>query len=312
MLRIVSRDTVPYVVVIWVLTFAARIPYRLVCRVCVVSAVLASMLALIENPVVLMGSQRLAAFTGGNVVVDDSAGSDQLGLHSSAYFVLLSLFLVDSFRRNGTLPKTAAYVVLGFLFLLLIKYDVRTTYTMLAAYVIGHVLRSRWGRPLRQAAVFVAALALISCAGALITTNVFDDAASWGSGRLGNYEFRINMLAQRDLLPLLFGTGPSSDAFVTPMWWWDAKDSHSDLFHELVETGIVGLAGLCAFFLALWKRLASISRPLFLSLLCCSAISNGLLQRPTEFFLLALAMAAAERGVVGNRNPALGWARGRA
>jgi O-antigen ligase len=129
---------------------------------------------------------------------------------------------------------------------------------------------------------------------------VLNDAELWGSGRIGSYEFRIDMLLQRDLLPLIFGSGPGSDELVIPVWWWNAKDAHSDLLHTLIETGLLGLLGVCIFLWALWKRLEPTSRPLLLSLLAGSAISNGLLARPTEFFLLVLAIAVAESRVAAS------------
>jgi hypothetical protein len=294
LLRIATREVVPYLVVIWVLTYSSRLPWRLVCLLCLTSSVIAGVLALAGEPVVLLGVRRLAAFTGGNVAIPDH-GADQLGLHSSAYFILLCLFQVDGIRRAGLISARWSNPVLCFLLILLIQYQVRTTFIMLAAYVIGHIWRSRWRRLLIEGGSIVAAIILICGAAVLALADILGDVETWGSGRVESYQFRITMVIQRDLMPLIFGTGPGSDLMVIPAWWWGAKDSHSDLFHTLVETGILGTIGLAIFFCTLWSRLNATGRPLLWGLLASSAISNGLLSRPPEFFLLALAMAVAEQ-----------------
>lgn len=295
LIRISARELVPYVAAIWLLTFSTRLPYRLVNVVVLASSVLAGALALTGEPLQMIHSVRLSPFTG---------GEGQLGLHSSAYFIIVSLFIVDGYRRTGCMPGKLSIPVLGFLLVVLVGYQVRTAMVMLGAYAIGHAWESRWRRLVLDTGLLALGFTLICAAGALVLTDALSDTQWWGSGRVGSYQFRLALLMQRDLVPLMFGSGPGSDAFVIPVWWWDAKDSHSDLFHTLVEEGVIGLLGMATFLYALWLRLDRVARPLLLSLLVCAAISNGLLGRPTEFFLLIVAMAVVQnRLALGSHSP---------
>lgn len=293
--RLASHEFVAYVVSIWLLTFATRLPYKLLCFLSLASAAIAAVLALAGDPVVIVDSPRLAAFTGGDAPVP-GAGNDVLGLHASAYFVLLCLFLIDGFRRTGAISGKLAVPVMAVLFVLILEYEVRTAIVMLAAYALGHLWWSRWRALTLEIGLLGLACVLIYVAGAFVLTDfdVLRDANSWGSGRGASYQFRIALLSQRDLLPLIFGTGPGSDAFRIPIWWWDEMEAHSDVLHTLVETGLAGLISMGIFFGALWARLSPVSRPLVLSLLACTAVSNGVLTRPTDLFLLVVAMAVAE------------------
>lgn len=293
--RILLRELVPYVAAISILAFSARLPHRLVCVVMIASSVLAGTLALTGEPLQMLDSSvRLSPITG---------GEGELGLHSSAYFALVSLFIVDSYRRTGWMPGRLSVPILGILLVMLVGYQVRTTLAMLGAYVVGHAWESRWRHVVRDIGLLGLGFAFLYAASAFVLTGGPSDIESWGSGRVGSYQFRVALLIQRDLVPLMFGSGPGSDAFDIPIWW-GPKDSHSDIFHTLVEEGVVGFLGLAIFLYALWLRLDRMARPLLLSLLVCTAISNGLLVRPTEFFLLIVAMAVAQsRLALGNHSP---------
>lgn len=292
--RLASHELVAYVTSIWILTFATRLPYRLVCYLSLASAAIAAVLAVVEDPVMIVDTPRLAAFTGGDYAPADS--NDVIGLHASAFFILLCLLLVDGFRRTGAISGKLAFPVVAVLFVVLLGYEVRTAIVMLGAYVLGHLWWSRWRALVAQIGLFGLACVLLYFAAVFVLTDfeLLRDISSWGSGRGASYEFRIALLWQRDLLPLLFGTGPGSDAFKTSLWWWAELESHSDVLHTLVETGLAGFVSLGIFFGALWMRLSPVSRPLLLSLLACTAVSNGVLTRPTDIFLLVLAMAVAE------------------
>jgi hypothetical protein len=285
--RIVLRETIPYLAAIWLLSWPERLPLRLVGIAGAVAFAIAAVWAVTGEPIVLFdGSQRLAGFTG---------GESELGLHGSAYFILLSLFIFDRMRATERFPAAIAWPAIGLAVVLLTLYQVRTTQLMLAIYGLGYLWTSNTkrfiaGLGLAGVAALLAAMALM-----LVLAGSPADLQTWGSGRLGSYLFRLDLLSERDLLPLIFGAGPGSDVVVTPVWWWEAKDSHSDLFTTVVETGLVGLIGVAIFFAAIWSRLSPEGRPLLVALVASSAISNGLLVRPTEFFLLIIAMAVVER-----------------
>ena len=260
------------------------------------SSALAGALARTGEPVQMIDSVRLSRFTG---------GEGQLGLHSSAYFILLSLFIVDGYRRTGCMPGKLSVPALGFLLVVLVGYQVRTAMVVLRAYAIGHAWEPRWRRVVLDTGLLALGLTLICAAGVLVLTDALSGAQMWGGGRVGSNQFRLALLTRRDLVPLMFGIGPGSDAIVIPVWWWQTMDSHSDVLHTLIEAGAVGLLGIATFLYGLWLRLDRAARPLLLSLVARTAISNGLLARPTEIFLLVVAMAVAEihQFALGNHSP---------
>jgi hypothetical protein len=123
-------------------------------------------------------------------------------------------------------------------------------------------------------------------AGLVLIALGFEQADALASGRLANYAQRLSLLGERSLAALLVGTGPGTDLLRTDIWWWDEKDSHSDLLRLLWEGGIVGLLAVLAFWGLVLLREGRALLPLVLALLVSSAISNAFLTRPNAAFLL--------------------------
>jgi hypothetical protein len=315
-MRIVLRELVPYVASIWLLSYAERLSIPLVRWTVLGAAGLAGLLAIAGPPLHMVdGSVRLFPFTG---------GAGDLGLHPSAYFVMLLLLMVDELRIGQRLGGRLSIAIELYLSVLIVGYQVRTTWAMVAAYAIGHAHYSRWRHLTYNLLLIAVALVVIGLAFGMVATHLVENVESWGSGRIGSYEYRFDMLLHRDLTQLLFGTGPGSDDIVIPIWWWGVRDAHNDILDAMIETGFVGLAGILLFLAGLWMRLGQKARPLIWALLASSLVSNGMLSRPTEFVFLALAMALAEssrqrslplvkhepRAEWPEDEPRLGWSAG--
>ena len=123
----------------------------------------------------------------------------------------------------------------------------------------------------------------------------FEDgsAENMGSGRVGTWLGRIEMLSRSSVPTLLFGRGPGSDRFVSEIWWWEKKDSHHDLLTTVIESGFIGLMAVFLFLFLLFRRLGREGVPLVWFLLSGSLVSNALFQRPiiATIFWIAVALA---------------------
>jgi len=111
------------------------------------------------------------------------------------------------------------------------------------------------------------------------------------SGRTEAYPERLDMIASRSPLTLIFGTGVGSEITTSSVWWWAVMNSHNDFIDITMETGIVGLALTAAMLCLAAAQLDRYQLPLYLSFVISSTVSNGLLSRPFSAALLLCFMA---------------------
>jgi hypothetical protein len=279
---------------IWILSYADALPVRLLRGVVVVTIVLGALIALAGPPATKTeGLEVWAPITG------LSYHPYTPGIHASAYFMLMAVFLLDQMRRHDLVPAVAAWPLLSLGTVVALGYHSRTAWLMLALYVAYAVYRAtRDNATLR--ALFVAGLALGAVAFVAYVTHIDEDIVKLGSGRIGNYIHRWGLLSSRELGPLLFGTGIDSDWFRSPIWSWKMSNSHSDIIHIAVEAGLVGVGGLLLVFVGLYLRLPGPAKAFFYVLVISGLITNGLLMHVSTvvyFFLAAaLPLAVAARG----------------
>lgn len=116
-----------------------------------------------------------------------------------------------------------------------------------------------------------------------------------GSGRLASWLLRIEILLERPLDDLLLGTGAATDRFYTSVWWWAAKDAHSDLLTLVIEYGLLGLLIAASIYATVWKFTSMHGRAVLLATLTASIVSNALFSRPVHAMLAwTLAIAAVQ------------------
>jgi hypothetical protein len=112
------------------------------------------------------------------------------------------------------------------------------------------------------------------------------------------------MIIDRDLALNLFGGGPGSDLFYSPIWWWRKMYSHSDLLTTIIEDGFLGLICVFCLFAAIFLRFGRATAPLFVFFAAGSLTDGALMGRPVLFLLywVAFAMAVADRHLPKRRN----------
>jgi hypothetical protein len=119
----------------------------------------------------------------------------------------------------------------------------------------------------------------------------YSEISEFSSGRSDAYSERLEIIANRAPINLLFGTGVGSEMMKSTVWWWEDKNSHNDFIDITIQTGIVGLLLTVAMLCLAAAQLDRYQLPLFLSFVISSAVSNGLLGRPFIAALLLSFMA---------------------
>ena len=233
---------------------------------------------------------RLPPFTGG-----------EDGAHASAYVVALCALLIHQLWLSRAISKRLAWSSLAMAAVLLVGMRVATPIFMLLNYGLLHILLTRQLKGGTKILLWIAIL------GSLVAVLVWHETLqeevrggeaatveNLGSGRIGTWLGRIDLLSRRDVPTLLFGSGPGSDRFVSEIWWWEKKDSHNDFLTIILESGLVGFLAVLLFLFLLFRRLGRDGLPLAWFLLSGSSLSNALLQRPiiATLFWLAVALAA--------------------
>lgn len=244
----------------------------------VIIGIAAAFVAATGAPTMLGETLRPATFTGGKE-----------GVHSTGYVLAAALLGSITLWRCGWLSLPRLLILATPLVALILMFQVRTTWTMIAVYVIatGIVeLRSRDRRGGWLAVmIFLAAVGLLAYVAGLSV-----DYAEFSSGRTDAYAERIEMILNRQLPELMFGTGAGSEMLTNSVWWWAAKNSHNDFIDFTIQAGVVGLAMVVAMLLIAASRLDRLQWPLFAAFVSSSMISNGLLGRPFIAVLLLASM----------------------
>lgn len=265
---------------------------RLLILVCVGITLTALWVAVIGEPVDYAGTMRPATFTGGPE-----------GVHSSGYVTAAALIGVMVLWQRGWLPTGWSIVLGAPLLALVMAYQVRTTWMMVAAYlIICLVLHFR--RQSRDASWL---LLPVGGAFTLLIALTFSTDVNFvelSSGRTSVYEERLDLIAGRPAPELLFGTGPGSELLPSTVWWWEAKNSHNDFIDLTIQIGLVGLV-LFVLLLATTARVLDEARvPLYVMFVTSSLFSNGLLARPIVAILfLAFALIPQNSQATGSRSP---------
>lgn len=284
------RFLVPLFFALWVIELRRAINPRLVLFLAAGTLVIATLSAVLRPQEIVSSLLRLPPFTGG-----------EDGAHSSAYLVALCALLIHQLWLNKAISKRMAWSFLALAGVLLIGMRVATPIFMLLNYSLLHInltKRLRTGaKVLLWFAIFASLVAVLFWHETLQEEARGAEAASvenLGSGRVGTWLGRIDLLSQRNIPTLLFGSGPGSDKFFSEIWWWEKKDSHNDFLTVIIESGFVGLLAVLLFLFLLFHRLGRDGIPLIFLLLSSSSLSNALLQRPiiATLFWLAVALAA--------------------
>ncbi len=255
---------------------------RLLAFLCISILIAAAWTVLTEPSIVYAELLRPATFTGGFEGVHSS------GYVTAAAFVGVVVLWKLSWIRTGML------VVLGApLLMIVVAYQVRTTWLMIAVFVVT-MLTLHWRSRSRDGAwlflPIVGILALL--VGVAYSSQV--DLLTLSSGRTSAYEERIELIFHRPPLELLFGTGPGSELLPSEVWWWAPKNSHNDFIDLTIQLGLVGLTLFVALLAVILRTLDETRIALFAMFVASSLFSNGLLARPyVAVLFLAFALLPA-------------------
>ncbi len=284
------RFLMPLFFALWVIEYRRAINPRLVFFLACGTLVIATLSSILRPQEVIGSVLRLPPFTGG-----------EDGAHASAYIVALCALLIHQLWLNKAIPPRMAVAFLAIAVVLLMGIRVATPMFMLLNYGLLHILLTKrlatGTKFLLWFAMLASLVAVLSWHETLqedVRGGEAETVENLGSGRVGTWLGRIDLLSRRDLPTLAFGSGPGSDNFYSRIWWWEKKDSHHDLLTIIIESGLIGLLAVFFFLFLLFHRLGREGPPLIWFLLSGSLISNALLQRPiiATLFWLAVALAA--------------------
>lgn len=284
------RFLLPLFFALWVIELRRAINPQLLFVLAAGTLVIATFSSILRPQAIIGNVLRLPPFTGG-----------EDGAHASAYVVALCGLLIHQLWQNRSISKRVAWSFLGLAGALLIGMRVATPIFMLLNYCLLHILLTKQlgtGNKILLWFTIVASIVAVLFWHEGLQEEVRGGAAAsvenLGSGRVGTWLGRLDLIAQRDLPKLLFGSGIGSDQFYSVIWWWEKKDSHHDLLTIVIESGFIGLMAILFFLFILFRRLGSDGMPLAWFLLSGSSLSNALLQRPiiATLFWLTVALAA--------------------
>lgn len=224
-------------------------------------------------------------------------------VHPTGYVFAALLAAIVLMRRGGEIGRFTAWLVGLPVFAMVVAYQVRTTWVMLAVFfavLAANALARRLDRRI-FAALSGSSVALAVC---LITVSLFLvlpalDLQAFSSGRTETYAERIALIAGRSGVDLFFGTGIGTDSFYSDAWWWERMDSHNDFLTIVIEQGLIGLALLMTVIVWAFRHATPVQVAILLSLVTGSAISNGLLDRPTMAVMYLALLAPTAGGSVG-------------
>lgn len=270
-----------YVMPLWLLAVPEVIPHRLVMLLAVTSTIVGGIIALSGPPVYASGIPRLASITG-----------SVTQYHPSAWFIADQLVLTHEYYRARMLSRFIAWPTILFASVILIRYGGRGEELLVAAYFAAlayfrfrGVPAIRWSPPILFV-LFVIASALALTFG--------HNVQAWGSGRIGVWQYRVELIWERDLLTFLFGGGLHADRIWNPQWWYfEDSTAHNDYLHIIMETGLLGLVAIIVFIAALFMRLPGSSKSVLIAVAISSFFSNGHFQSPLVAFNLMIVAAAA-------------------
>jgi len=284
------RFLLPLFFALWVIELRRAINPQLLLLLATSTLIIATLSSVLRPQEIIGSLLRLPPFTGG-----------EDGAHASAYVVALCGLLIHQLWLNRSISKRTAWSFLALAGALLIGMRVATPIFMLLNYGLLHILltkRLRTGaKLLLWFAILASLIAVLFWHEALqddLRGGVAVPVENLGSGRIGTWLGRIDLMSRRSVSELLFGSGLGSDQFYSKIWWWEKKDSHHDFLTIIIESGFAGLSAILLFLFLLFRRLGGDGAPLVWFLLAGSSVSNALLQRPiiATLFWLAVALAA--------------------
>ena len=176
-----------------------------------------------------------------------------------------------------------------------------TYFAGLAYFRFRSVSAVRWSPPI---------LLVLFVIGSAVALSFGHDVQKWGSGRIGAWQYRLELIWHRDLLAFLFGGGLGADKIWSGTEWYylGEQPAHNDFLHIMMESGLLGLIATFVLVAGLFMRLPGSSKSVVIALVLSSFFSNAYFQSPllamNLFILTAVALYCWQvRYAQGRRDP---------
>jgi hypothetical protein len=302
-----------YTLAIWVLSYPEVIPLRLVAFLSVGTLLGGGAYAILAPAAHLQGEQYFAFVTGvpqkyGALDLNTQASMLIGARHVSALFFLFNVLLVDQLRRLRVLSPVFAWALVILGAFLMLGYWSRNNMLILAVYFIVTSYHDSSRLRIIGPLYFLGAGLFLLAAIAFMSSISTEELYLLGSGRVGTYVHRWDLLSNRDWGSLLMGSGLGSDWFRSYTWWLDPRVSHNLYFSVIIETGFIGLVGLLVLLAAIYLRLPpGRGKSFFYIIVLSGLISHGFVSdsqfRIMLFAAMALAVVAYREEISGAPRP---------
>jgi hypothetical protein len=268
---------------IWMLAYPLALPRRLLVACATIAALVGAAIAVTGEPVIVSGTPRLASITG-----------TLNQMHPSAKFITMQLILFDLFRRAGFVRPWFSWSMIALCGAVLLGYGARSQQLLVVVYYLMIIYWRFRRETIVQITPFIAII-LALFASYVLLYMIPDVVNQWGSGRIGHWQHRIELLLQRNLSTALFGGGIGSDIVWSEQWDYSSEgfSAHNDYIYFFTEHGLVGLAIMLLTLFALWRRSGDAGRALVVAILISSFFDNGYLRNLLNAVFLGLAFSVA-------------------
>jgi hypothetical protein len=273
--------------IFWVMIWSATQPFYL-----------HSNEAVFDDPVpgwwaALVGNGRLAPYHGGPE-----------NPHSSGYMTLAFMLVVHQAWYWGYLSTKVMAAFVGMAMLYIVGcFSTQVLVAAVSYFGCYGMYSRRIPRPLK-AVVLVAGVLLLALIAieneerkAAVRNDTNIKLEELGSGRLGTWIERLDIISGRDSAEVWLGTGIGSDNMSSIIWRLKETTSHNTYLTMIIENGILGFF---AYFGALIMMMLALNRHgicLFTPVFVTALIGNGLSLRPMPFEMFFLAVVICIAGL---------------
>ncbi|WP_416899846.1 MAG: hypothetical protein ACMVY4_09110 [Minwuia sp.] len=273
--------------VFWVMIWSATQPFYL-----------HSNDAVFDDPVpgwwaALVGNGRLAPYHGGPE-----------NPHSSGYMTLAFMLVIHQAWVWGVLGFRIAMSFIGMSMLYIIGcFSTQVLFAAVAYYGVYGMYWPQIPKVLKVSAgvVGLGLLVLIAIENEERKAAVRNDTdvklEELGSGRLGTWIERVDIISYRSPAEVWLGTGIGSDNMSSVIWRLKETTSHNTYLTMIIENGVIGFLIYFGVLLMMMLRIGRHGTALFTTVFVTALIGNGLSLRPMPFMVFFLAVAMCVWGM---------------
>jgi hypothetical protein len=273
--------------IIWVMIWSATQPFYL-----------HSNEAVFDEPVPgwwasIVGNGRLSPYHGGAE-----------NPHSSGYMTLAFMLVIHQAWVWGVLGFRAAMAFIGMAMLYIVGcFSTQVLFAAVAYFGIYGMFTERIPKVLKITAGVVGfgLLVLIAIENEERKAAVRNDTnvklEELGSGRLGTWIERVDIISGRTPAEVWLGTGIGSDNMSSIIWRLKETTSHNTYLTMIIENGVIGFLLYFGVLIMMMQKLGRHGIALFTPVFVTALIGNGLSLRPMPFMMFFLAVAVCMWGM---------------